>query len=130
MQAIQGNKKRAGFKPALQLTFSFSAPYPSSGIGCNYTLLREFSTAGRAKGRMDSLCLNAKSTKGQQAQLAKGNCRFPFWLPQVKLAPRRAHIPPLVVYLCTIRKRGGCVTAFQFRCPRHSVPPSFSALVR
>ena len=29
---------------------------------------------------------------------------------QVKLAPRRAHIPPLVVYLCAPRKRGEYVT--------------------
>ena len=49
------------------------------------------------------------------------------------IAPRRAHIPPLVVYLCAPRKRGEYVTS-AFQCPRlcHSVPPSlsFSALVR
>ena len=69
---------------------------------------------------------------------------FPFWLPQgrqrppqesmqVKLAPRRAHIPPLVVYLCAPCKQGEYITSvFQFRFPHHSVPPSlsFSALGR
>ena len=73
---------------------------------------------------------------------------FPFWLPQgrqrpphmpacwhcplqVKLAPRRAHIPPLVVYLCAPRKRGEYVTSiFRFLGSCHSVSPplSFSAL--
>ena len=51
----------------------------------------------------------------------------------VLLPEGRTDIPPLVVYLCAPCKQGEYVTsAFQFRYPRHSVPPSlsFSALGR